>query len=87
MSKKQKKKFKKKPCQFCEANLLYIDYKNTELLKKSINVFGKIQPSRVSGSCAKHQRKLAQAVKRARMIALLPFIGERVRSGGEKVKA
>lgn len=86
MNRKLKKKFKKRPCQFCETGLNYIDYKNIELISKFINGFGKIQPTRISGTCAKHQRKLALAIKRARMIALIPFVAERIR-GGERPKA
>ncbi|MBG0730685.1 30S ribosomal protein S18 [Mycoplasma sp. 'Moose RK'] len=84
MNKKYLKKYKKKICQFCEARSVYIDYKEVEVLRRHVNNFGKIQPSRISGNCAKHQRKLALAVKRARFMALLPFIGERVRGSYDK---
>ncbi|QLG43409.1 30S ribosomal protein S18 [Mesomycoplasma hyopneumoniae] len=86
MNKKYAKKFKKKPCQFCEAKLFYIDYKDIEVLQRFINTFGKIQPSRITGNCAKHQRKLALAVKRARFMALLPFIGDRIRGNYDKTR-
>ncbi len=61
-------------CYFENYNIKYIDYKNTELLKKFINPHGRIQPARRSGVCAKHQRKLARAVKQARYMGLLPYI-------------
>ncbi len=63
----------KKACWFCVNDLEDIDYKNTELLKKFTNFYGQILPKRRTGVCSKHQRKLAQAVKRARMMALLIF--------------
>ncbi|ADM21982.1 MULTISPECIES: 30S ribosomal protein S18 [Mycoplasmatota] len=79
MNKKNKKKLKKKPCHFCETQTVYIDYKNVEVLEKFVNPHGKIQPSRITGSCSKHQRQVSLAIKRARMIALMAFVGERVR--------
>ena len=63
---------KKKICQMCAGNS--VDYKNPEILRKYINEKGKILPRRVTGACAKHQRYIAMQVKRARMIALLPFV-------------
>jgi small subunit ribosomal protein S18 len=63
---------KKKVCRFC-SDKLDIDYKDTNLLRQFITERGKIMPSRLTGTCAKHQRKLASAVKTSRMIALLPF--------------
>ena len=65
-------KKKKKVCQICAGKS--VDYKNPEILKKYINEKGKILPRRVTGACAKHQRYIAQQIKRARMIALLPFV-------------
>ncbi|MBR4351120.1 MAG: 30S ribosomal protein S18 [Bacilli bacterium] len=62
---------RKKVCAMCEGHVL--DYKNAEDLKKYINEKGKILPRRVTGTCAKHQREVAKQIKRARMIALLPF--------------
>jgi small subunit ribosomal protein S18 len=53
-----------------------IDYKDHEMLKRYVNEFGRIRPRRQTGTCAKHQRALAVAVKRARHIALLPFVAE-----------
>jgi len=62
-----------KKCRLCESNVKVIDYKDTALLKGYINERGKILAARLTGLCAKHQRKLAQAIKRAREIALLPY--------------
>ena len=65
---------KKKFCRFCQRNVKFIDYKNADILKKYIPDRGKISPRRVTGTCAFHQRKLAMAVKRARFLALLPYV-------------
>ena len=65
--------FKKKVCKFC-VQKLKIDYKDSDMLRRFITERGKILPRRITGSCAKHQRALAVAIKRARTIALLPFI-------------
>lgn len=62
---------KKKICQMCAGK--DVNYKNPEILRKYINEKGKILPRRVTGACSKHQRYIAREVKRARMIALLPF--------------
>jgi len=61
-------------CFFCSQNLTYIDYKEVELLKRFVSSQLKIIDPRHSGVCAKHQRKLAQAIKRARFLSLLPFV-------------
>ena len=63
-------------CQFCTNKELEIDYKNTELLKRYIDETGRIRPRRQTGTCAKHQRVLAKAIKNARHIALLPFVSK-----------
>jgi small subunit ribosomal protein S18 len=63
-------------CAFCVDHVDYIDYKDQENLKRYVNEFGRIRPRRQTGTCAKHQRSLAQAIKRARHIALLPFVSE-----------
>ncbi len=63
-----------KQCYFCSQNLLDIDYKEVELLRRFVSGQAKIVDPRHTGTCAKHQRKLAQAVKRARFMALLPFV-------------
>ena len=63
-----------KTCYFCAQNIAEIDYKDTENLKKFMSPYAKIQPRTRTGICAKHQRDLAKAIKRARHLALLPFI-------------
>lgn len=63
-------------CAFCVDHVDFIDYKDEEMLKRYVNEFGRIRPRRQTGTCAKHQRSLARAVKRARHIALLPFVAE-----------
>lgn len=67
----QKFRKKKKVCYMCTGKT--IDYKDVEVLKKYINEKGKILPRRVTGACARHQRHIAEQIKRARAIALLPF--------------
>lgn len=64
---------RRKICKYCENKNLKIDYKDYKNLKKSITEQGKIIPRRVTGTCAKHQRELVKAIKRARNIALLPY--------------
>ena len=72
-----KKAFKKMPrkkvCAFCQEKVEGIDYKDVARLKKYVAEGGKILPRRMTGTCAKHQRTLAYAIKRARVMALLPF--------------
>ena len=70
------KRAKKKVCAFCVDKVEHIDYKDTAKLRRYITERGKIVPRRISGNCAKHQRQLTIAVKRARQIALLPFVAE-----------
>ena len=65
---------KKKYCRFKKNKIKYIDYKDTEFLKKFLNDQGKILPRRITGTSLKYQRKVAKAVKRARHIALLPYV-------------
>ncbi len=65
---------KEKYCHFCVNGIKDIDYKNTQLLRRFTSSYAKIVPRRRSGVCAKHQRKLAQAIKRSRTMALLPFL-------------
>ena len=67
------RKMRKKVCVMCANKDYVLDYKNTEQLKKFINEKGKILPRRATGACAKHQRDITQAVKRARHIAILPY--------------
>ena len=67
------RKVRKKVCPLCSDKTLELDYKNAEQLKKFINEKGKILPRRATGACAKHQREITLAVKRARHIAILPY--------------
>jgi small subunit ribosomal protein S18 len=73
-----KKQFirRKKVCKFCVDKIDYIDYKDSRLLFQFIPERGKILPRRISGVCAPHQRKLMEAIKKARNIALLPFTAD-----------
>ncbi len=65
---------RKKVCVFCADKVDFIDYKDTAKLRKFISERGKITPRRISGTCAKHQRELNTAIKRARQVALLPYV-------------
>lgn len=67
---------RKRVCAFCVDHVDEIDYKDTVKLRKYITERGKILPRRISGNCAKHQRSLTEAIKRARVIALLPYVSE-----------
>ncbi len=67
-------KRRKKVCTFCAEKIEYIDYKDSARLRKFISERGKILPRRISGTCAKHQRELTTAIKRARHVSLLPYI-------------
>ena len=66
---------RKKVCIFCADKVDFIDYKDSAKLRKFISERGKILPRRISGTCAKHQRELNTAIKRARQVALLPYVG------------
>ena len=63
----------KKVCEFCKDSNKDINYKNVKVLQKFISFYGKIEPRKRSGCCAKHQRIMAREIKRARQVALLPF--------------
>lgn len=65
---------RRKVCKFCADKIDYIDYKDVKLLQGFVPERAKILPRRISGTCARHQRLLQQAIKRARHIALLPFV-------------
>lgn len=67
---------RRKFCKFCESKTLQIDYKDVRRLRGYMTERGKIIPRRISGNCAKHQRQMTRAIKRARNIALLPFTAE-----------
>ncbi|MBP5288256.1 MAG: 30S ribosomal protein S18 [Clostridia bacterium] len=79
MDKEQKPfrpKRKKKVCAFCAEKIEVIDYKDAGRLRKFISERAKILPRRVTGTCAKHQRELTTAIKRARQIAILPYVSD-----------
>lgn len=63
-----------KVCRLCIDKVSIIDYKNVDLLKRYVAEHGKIIPKRISGNCASHQRKVSRAIKRARVMALVPFV-------------
>ncbi|MBS4764281.1 30S ribosomal protein S18 [Brachyspira aalborgi] len=65
--------FKRKICFFCKNDIDILDYKDIKLLKRYVKESGKIVPKRLNGTCAKHQRMVTKAIKRARNIALLPY--------------
>ena len=67
---------RKKVCQFCQEKTTHIDYKDLGKLKKYTTERGKILPRRITGACAKHQRMVTRAIKRARTIALLPYVAD-----------
>ena len=67
---------KRKVCQFCADKAVSIDYKDVPRLRKYISERAKILPRRITGTCAKHQRELTIAIKRARQVALLPYISD-----------
>ena len=67
---------RRKVCAFCQEKVEYIDYKDVNRLKKYNTEGGKILPRRMTGTCAMHQRELSNAIKKARIVALLPFKGE-----------
>ena len=65
---------KKRVCKFCAEKIDYVNYKDVRLLSPFIPERGKIQPRRISGTCAKHQRALQTAISRARQLALIPYV-------------
>ena len=78
---KEGKKFvkripRKKVCAFCAEKIDHIDYKDVPRLRKYISERAKILPRRITGTCAKHQHQLTSAVKRARVVALLPYVSD-----------
>lgn len=76
MKREKGRRPKKKICSFCVDKVESIDYKEVGKLRRYITERGKILPRRISGNCAKHQRQMTLAIKRARAIALLPFTAE-----------
>ena len=70
------RKPRRKVCQFCVDKVQHIDYKDVTRLRRFTSERGKILPRRMTGTCAKHQRQLSTAIKRARTIALMPYVSE-----------
>lgn len=75
----KKGQIRTRECKFSKAGLEYIDYKDTELLQRFMNDQGKILPRRVTGTSAKYQRQLATAIKRARILGMIPYVAENLR--------
>ncbi|HNZ88287.1 MAG TPA: 30S ribosomal protein S18 [Candidatus Cloacimonas acidaminovorans] len=75
-SDRKKKYTRRKYCRFCANKEIQIDYKNIDVLKPYISEVGKIEPARLTGTCSKHQRKLTTEIKRARQMALIPYVIE-----------
>lgn len=82
-SNQQAEPLKKKYCRFKKSGIKYIDYKDPDFLMKFINDQGKLLPRRITGTSLKFQRKIGQAVKRARHIALLPYVADGLKTPGE----
>ena len=77
---------RRKVCTFCVDKVSSIDYKDVARLRRHLSERGKIEPRRKTGTCARHQRALATAIKRGRHVALLPFTGEHMRVTGTSVR-
>lgn len=73
MPRKDRRRGKKRVCNFCVDKITTVDYKDTGRLRRYLSERGKILPRRITGNCARHQRQLTVAIKRARNVALLPF--------------
>ena len=76
MINKKRGRRKKRVCAFCAEKVNTVDYKDVAKLRKFVSERGKILPRRITGNCAKHQRELTSAIKRARHIALMPYVAE-----------
>ncbi|MBO8162072.1 MAG: 30S ribosomal protein S18 [Thermosipho sp. (in: Bacteria)] len=74
MAVRYRRRRKPKVCKLCQSKIDYVDYKDTKLLKEFLTEKGKIIPRRITGNCAKHQRMVKIAIKRARQMALLPYV-------------
>lgn len=74
--KKERRPVRRKKCKFCLDRADHVDYKDERRLRRFMTDRGKITPRRITGTCAKHQRMLSMAIKRARVIALVPFVRE-----------
>jgi small subunit ribosomal protein S18 len=75
-------RFRRRVCPMCENKISFVDYKDYNFLRRFISDRGRIESRRKSGACAKHQRALAQAIKRARHLALLPYTADHIRVSG-----
>jgi len=75
---RQQQQRKKRTCRFCDSKDIYIDYKNEKRLQRFVSEQGKIIPRRITGTCARHQRQLVTAIKRARHLALISFVNDAV---------
>jgi small subunit ribosomal protein S18 len=76
MKRRRRVYVRRKVCRFCADKNLVMDYKDVDLLRHFITEHGKILPRRITGTCAKHQRKLTTAIKNARIMALIPFTSD-----------
>ena len=72
---------RRKPCPYCKEKIEQVDYKDTSALRRFISERGKIRSRRITGACRRHQSQIASAVKRARELALLPYVNEAAREG------
>ncbi|MFI5252061.1 MAG: 30S ribosomal protein S18 [Bacteroidota bacterium] len=79
MAKQDQQLKKRRTCRFCDNKEIYIDYKDEKRLSRFVSEQGKIIPKRITGTCAKHQRQLVQAIKRARHLALIPYVSDAIR--------
>jgi small subunit ribosomal protein S18 len=79
MARQEQQNKKRRSCRFCDNDETYVDYKDERRLSRFVSEQGKIIPKRITGNCAKHQRQLVQAIKRARHLALIPFVSESIR--------
>jgi len=75
---------RRKPCPYCKEKIEQVDYKDTATLRKFISEKGKIRSRRITGACRRHQSQIARAVKRARELALLPYVNEGGRDDAER---
>lgn len=75
---------RRKFCQFCKDDVEHVDYKDTQMLRKYMTDRGKIKPRRVTGACTQHQRDMAMAIKRAREMALMPYVVPVINGGGRR---
>jgi len=73
LRRERRRRSRKRVCNFCVDNVSYVDYKDTARLRRYITERGKILPRRITGNCAKHQRLLTRAIKKARVMALMPY--------------